>query len=179
MQKQEKLKKKSQHDPLTGILNVKAGKEFIQNRIDHYQENDYNALFIMDIDNFKQTNDTFGHMTGDQLLIEFAKILKHTFRAEDIIYRIGGDEFAVFVQNIHNPYEDIELIMKRFFLNFKNVKIQILIFLQVLGCLFQTVRLLLMSIIQKQIKHFTKVNKMVSIDIVSIVRLIKKEVVVN
>lgn len=122
MQKQEKLKKEAQRDPLTGVLNVKAGKEFIQNRINNYQENDYNAFFIMDIDNFKQTNDTLGHMTGDQLLIEFANILKHTFRSEDIIYRIGGDEFAVFAQNIHNPHEDIALIMKRFFSQLQECK---------------------------------------------------------
>ncbi len=54
------------------------------------------SLFIIDIDNFKELNDTFGHQMGDSAIIELAETLRQVFRAEDIIGRIGGDEFMVF-----------------------------------------------------------------------------------
>ena len=55
------------------------------------------ALIIIDIDDFKKINDTFGHKTGDKALVEAAQILKETFRDSDVIGRIGGDEFAICV----------------------------------------------------------------------------------
>ncbi|OYY58371.1 MAG: GGDEF domain-containing protein, partial [Hydrogenophilales bacterium 28-61-11] len=53
------------------------------------------SLLIMDIDNFKQVNDTFGHEAGDQLIIKFGEALKATLRNSDFIARLGGDEFCV------------------------------------------------------------------------------------
>jgi diguanylate cyclase (GGDEF)-like protein len=53
------------------------------------------SLLIMDIDNFKQVNDTFGHEAGDQLIIKFGEALKHCLRNSDFIARLGGDEFCV------------------------------------------------------------------------------------
>ncbi|WP_242984556.1 GGDEF domain-containing protein [Clostridium sp. chh4-2] len=56
------------------------------------------AFFIVDIDNFKRVNDTYGHASGDFVIAEFARNLKDHFREDDIVGRIGGDEFAVFLK---------------------------------------------------------------------------------
>ena len=67
------------------------------------------AFFMIDIDDFKYINDFFGHLSGDALLAEIAAGLKHIFRRQDIIGRIGGDEFAVIMKNIQNK----EIVRKK------------------------------------------------------------------
>ena len=62
-------------------------------------------FFIMDMDNFKNVNDTYGHMEGDQVLIRFAKGLKKAVDVNDIAARLGGDEFMVFSPGHYNKYE--------------------------------------------------------------------------
>jgi len=57
------------------------------------------SLLIMDIDNFKQVNDTFGHDAGDALIVQFGKALKDHLRSSDFIARLGGDEFCVIFPN--------------------------------------------------------------------------------
>jgi len=81
-------------DSLTGLWNRKYTKE----NVDSYLEGEgaRGALFILDMDNFKEVNDTYGHIRGDAVLIEFASILKGCTRDEDIVCRIGGDEFIIF-----------------------------------------------------------------------------------
>ena len=61
------------------------------------------SLLILDIDNFKQVNDTFGHEAGDQLIVKFGQALKHSLRNSDFIARLGGDEFCVLF-----PYTPLE-----------------------------------------------------------------------
>ena len=61
------------------------------------------AFFILDIDNFKQANDLHGHDFGDYVIIRFTDIMKSNFRTDDILGRIGGDEFVVFI-----PVNDME-----------------------------------------------------------------------
>lgn len=56
------------------------------------------ALMVLDIDDFKIVNDTFGHLMGDDILVEFAKELKKAVRSSDSIFRIGGDEFVILLQ---------------------------------------------------------------------------------
>lgn len=87
------LEKAADKDPLTGLFNRKAG----QNRIENAMHSSAGYLFvIMDLDNFKQVNDLYGHQQGDRALHEFAALLTHTFRRTDILFRLGGDEFGVF-----------------------------------------------------------------------------------
>ena len=57
-------------------------------------------LLILDVDNFKKINDTYGHPVGDKILIKIATILQNNFEDYGIIGRLGGDEFAVFIENI-------------------------------------------------------------------------------
>ena len=59
------------------------------------------SLLILDIDNFKQVNDTFGHDAGDQLIVQFGKALKQHLRGSDFVTRLGGDEFCVIFPNTH------------------------------------------------------------------------------
>lgn len=92
---------KSRTDYLTGLYN----REYTKVLIDEYFEKNKNGsgvFCIVDIDDFKNVNDTFGHITGDELLREIAKRLNNAIGNNDIIGRIGGDEFVVFMKNIEN-----------------------------------------------------------------------------
>lgn len=91
---QKELIERSQKDNLTGLLNRSAANELVKKCI---EENNQGILIIFDIDNFKQVNDRKGHPVGDALLQKFAEYLSLFFRKEDIISRLGGDEFLVFI----------------------------------------------------------------------------------
>ncbi|MCR5641458.1 MAG: sensor domain-containing diguanylate cyclase [Lachnospiraceae bacterium] len=91
------LRRKVRTDYLTKVSNVDG----LEHNISAFVEDEANygigaTLFILDIDHFKQINDTFGHTQGDELLIRFAHALTKSFRGGDIIGRLGGDEFMVF-----------------------------------------------------------------------------------
>ena len=87
---------------MTGIYN----RAEIEKQIKKYiveNSNAMGALFMIDTDNFKQINDTNGHMVGDIVLAEMAAGMKGLMRESDIVGRIGGDEFIVFMKNIVTP----------------------------------------------------------------------------
>src|SRR5207249_4518116 len=94
----------SQLDSLTGLLN-RAG--FEQRRQDALERSratgSLMALLLLDIDGFKQVNDTRGHLAGDMLLRGFAGRLSKVLRANDSIARPGGDEFAILVEGLGQP----------------------------------------------------------------------------
>ncbi len=71
-------------------------------------------LCILDVDRFKDINDDYGHNVGDKVLRGIADVLKLTFRDEDIIFRLGGDEYAVYVMNLSDE-EDGRVVMDRVF----------------------------------------------------------------
>ena len=91
---QERLRKEAMEDPLTGILNRKGAIVRIEKYLSDRQSG---AMFLLDIDNFKQLNDTFGHQAGDRVLQLLADIIKQNSREEDVAARIGGDEFLLFL----------------------------------------------------------------------------------
>ncbi len=100
----EKLTKLSETDLLTGLYNKVSVEHFIKEslREDRRNANEFHALLIVDIDNFKTVNDTLGHLFGDALLAQLADKLRGIFRSDDIIGRIGGDEFFVFLKKCVN-----------------------------------------------------------------------------
>ncbi len=95
---------KSKRDLLTGLLNKRSFEEAVQNAIDSRRPNDVSVLMIFDFDNFKHVNDHYGHQTGDDVLKAFSSILVRAFRTKDLIGRVGGDEFMVFMPEMTDNY---------------------------------------------------------------------------
>lgn len=98
-EKQE-LIKKSEIDGLTGLYNATTTRNLITESIERANSNTKDALIIIDCDNFKSINDTYGHLQGDKVLQNISKGLIQTFRKTDIIGRIGGDELCVYMKDI-------------------------------------------------------------------------------
>ncbi len=98
-------------DMMTGILNRGSGERKV---IDAMANNKPGMLCIMDADKFKTINDDFGHNVGDKVLRGIADALKITFRDEDIIFRLGGDEYAAYVMDL-NDEEAGRVVMDRAF----------------------------------------------------------------
>ncbi len=97
--KQKRLEVLSKTDLLTNCLNKITTEDSVKDIIINYPSATH-ALFLIDIDDFKSVNDELGHYFGDITLSDIAKNLHANFRGVDIIGRIGGDEFLVFVKNI-------------------------------------------------------------------------------
>lgn len=89
-----RLRAESERDSLTHLYNRKGGESRIKKELE--QDQPY-VFLLLDIDNFKKVNDCYGHYQGDQVLCFLAQLLAQNFRKSDIIYRIGGDEFGVFL----------------------------------------------------------------------------------
>lgn len=90
------LKHLSQHDPLTGLYNRRQlfiELDRVLRHADRYEHG--GAVLMLDIDNFKWTNDSYGHAAGDRLLISLASVLSSRLRKTDTVGRIGGDEFVL------------------------------------------------------------------------------------
>lgn len=101
LQRQEELEKQSSIDPLTGLLNRRSFEQRLQQRLEQapgaWRDG---VLFYVDLDNFKQVNDSFGHDRGDAALVAVANILNRFTRRQDLAARLGGDEFALFLVDI-------------------------------------------------------------------------------
>lgn len=95
---QEKLSEEMRLDPLTRLLNKVATGEEVKKFISE-KPGGTHVMFIIDIDNFKSVNDAFGHTVGDTVISDIAQLIQENFRASDIVGRVGGDEFLVFMKN--------------------------------------------------------------------------------
>ena len=98
------LAHEAEHDALTGLLNRGAFeklKGYLQESIEP------TALILLDVDNFKSVNDTYGHQTGDEALKRVAELLKENFSTNDYPARTGGDEFAVIMTHITPKEKDV------------------------------------------------------------------------
>jgi len=110
---EEKLRYLALHDPLTGLPNRKYLFEQLSQLI--IQANRHNrklAIIFLDIDNFKDINDSYGHEIGDKVLLATAETVKYHLRPGDIIGRIGGDEFIIILDDIAK-IEDINIIANK------------------------------------------------------------------
>ncbi len=125
------IEQKSQLDFLTGLYNRETFIEKVNIALKENRGNQHKSAFlILDLDYFKDVNDCMGHSMGDIVLQEIANKLRNFFRKEDIVGRIGGDEFVVFAQSIQNISaferrikELNELLCKSYYKDGKNVKI--------------------------------------------------------
>ncbi len=96
----------ARYDELTGLPNRVNFRDEIEHLLAAPRDaNQMSALLFIDLDQFKQVNDTLGHPCGDQLLCAVADRLRAMLRPEDFVARFGGDEFVVFQQNIKSPDE--------------------------------------------------------------------------
>ena len=92
------LSEEASTDKLTGLLNKASVNQQLERACREYS----GALMVIDMDHFKLVNDLYGHAAGDKILVAFSEILKHQFRAHDIVGRIGGDEFVAFLRNLRD-----------------------------------------------------------------------------
>ena len=98
-----KISEKSKYDFLTKLYNRETFETEFNYFLEKYKdENKVTAFFIVDLDNFKEINDIFGHRVGDKILSEVAKILKTSVRSTDLLGRLGGDEFILLIENATN-----------------------------------------------------------------------------
>lgn len=98
MVRESHFRNKAEHDSLTGLYNRNAAINRIESVLSHDKPSF--TFLLIDVDDFKYINDTYGHPAGDRVLTSLADFLKNTMRSEDIVARLGGDEFAVFANRL-------------------------------------------------------------------------------
>lgn len=96
-------------DKPTGVFNKASTEEMCSSYLHHLEKDCQCALMILDMDNFKDINDSYGHLEGDKVLSKIGGILQDNFHQDDIIGRIGGDEFLVLIKDI----SDYKVVEKR------------------------------------------------------------------
>ena len=101
-EKNKELENKADTDLLTGLNNKLATERKIREYMEQ-NPNSQSMLFMVDVDNFKKINDTMGHAFGDEVLRSLGQQLPAIFRATDIIGRVGGDEFMIFLKGVSDP----------------------------------------------------------------------------
>lgn len=104
------LEKQASHDQLTGLLNQTYAREQILERFKQEPDSNF-ALVLCDLDEFRRANDTYGHIFGDGVLKYVAEKLRCSTRGSDILARVGGDEFLLFLQY----EENIEAVINHIF----------------------------------------------------------------
>lgn len=105
-QSKEKTEHRARHDALTGAPNREMFHDLLQFSIVNARRNGLQlAVLFIDLDHFKQINDTYGHAAGDAILIATARRLKATVRESDAVARLSGDEFVVMLQPIDDPQQ--------------------------------------------------------------------------
>ena len=109
----------SETDQMTNLLNRVSGEKKIT---EHLKNGDGGFLILLDVDHFKSINDTFGHGVGDQVIIKVANSLKSTFREHDIVFRLGGDEFSAYAQEVQTK-KIANQIINRFISNLETIVI--------------------------------------------------------
>ena len=122
LQRNEELLRSNKLDPFTEVLNKTAFRNHVLEAIRGKRADEKGAFFILDIDNFKFINDTCGHLVGDQVIMKVAANLQNNLREEDLVGRIGGDEFCMYLNHI-SCIEDIEKNALRIIDNIRNLNI--------------------------------------------------------
>ena len=107
---EEQLRHDALHDPLTGLWNRPAFAQYAEKACTRASRDGSTlALLFVDLDGFKQVNDTLGHSLGDEVLIEVAKRLRACLRGSEVLARLGGDEFTVLIERVSGSGDAIEI----------------------------------------------------------------------
>ncbi|WP_445778424.1 EAL domain-containing protein [Shewanella sp.] len=122
-QQEEKILHQAHYDSLTGLPNRLLSLERLAQMINAAKmTHNKLAVLFLDLDDFKKVNDTLGHSVGDELLIQAAARLQNTIRSDDVVGRLGGDEFIILLNDIHDQ-SDIEVaankLLQQFYSPFK------------------------------------------------------------
>lgn len=105
------IKRQAEQDPLTGLANRTVFQHRLTQALDrHRRKATMGAILLIDLDKFKDVNDTLGHDAGDALLVEIGRRLSRSLRRGDVVARLGGDEFAVIMPNVASRDDLIRLI---------------------------------------------------------------------
>jgi len=108
-QEHDTLRSLAHTDPLTGLLNRRGLHAAMDDAIRHAAPERIAALYLLDLDGFKQVNDEYGHDVGDELLIAVTQRLQAHVRSTDVIARLGGDEFVLISSGLPTPRQALEL----------------------------------------------------------------------
>lgn len=120
----EQLRELVHTDPMTGVFN-RRGLDAVYLREAARADRNENILcaVVIDLDNFKHINDTYGHQFGDEVLIQFAKTAKQTLRPSDVVARFGGEEFVILLPD--TPTESAVWVMQRLQNNFSKINFRV------------------------------------------------------
>ncbi|MFP4084758.1 MAG: diguanylate cyclase domain-containing protein [Desulfonatronovibrio sp.] len=114
-QMQDKIRHMAMHDALTGLASRNMLQENMARDIARAERHGTRiAVLFLDLDGFKEVNDSYGHSAGDNILQEVGQRLKRVVRASDTVARFGGDEFVVVIPEIHD-YEDVIKVCDKIF----------------------------------------------------------------
>jgi diguanylate cyclase (GGDEF)-like protein/PAS domain S-box-containing protein len=128
---EQRLIKLAKYDVLTGLSNRSKFHDFTEGKIAYCAHNRKKlALLFIDIDHFKNINDSMGHDAGDELLVSIAERLSSSIRETDLVARIGGDEFAITLLEMGNPNQVtkivqhiLEVLSKPFFVQSREINV--------------------------------------------------------
>lgn len=110
LKREAKASHEARHDPLSGLPNRAVFCEKLAENIDDLVNRDTNiAVLLLDLDKFKDVNDTYGHAAGDKVIVDFGTRVKPLLKQTDLIARLGGDEFAILQTGIHSHLEPSRL----------------------------------------------------------------------
>jgi diguanylate cyclase (GGDEF)-like protein len=118
-QAQSKLNYLAYHDPLTGLANRRCFIERLEESLrETARHGERLAVLFIDLDQFKQVNDSLGHGVGDELLVAVAARLSEHVRLIDMLARLGGDEFICLMESVREP-EEVDMLAREIIANFE------------------------------------------------------------